>query len=116
MVWYSHVLKNFLQLFIFFFCVCVCVCVIHTVKHFSIVSEEVDAFSEFSSFFYDPSNAGNLISTSSAFSKSSLNICKFFVHILLKPSLKDFEHYFVTCEMSELCGSLNILDITLVWE
>ena len=66
---------------------------IPTVKGFSVVNEEeVDDFPEFSSFFYDLSNVGNLISGSCAFSKSSLNICKFLVHILLKPSLKDFEH------------------------
>ena len=70
--------------------------VIHTVKGFSVVNElEVDVFLEFSSFFYDPTDVGNLISGSSAFSKSSLHIWKFSVHILLKPSLKDFEHYFV---------------------
>ena len=68
--------------------------VIHTVKGFSVVNEaEVDVFLEFSCFFYDPTDVGNLISGSSAFSKSSLNIWKFTVHVLLKPSLKDFEHY-----------------------
>ena len=68
---------------------------IHTVKGFSVVNElEVDVFLEFSSFFYDPTDVGNLISGSSAFSKSSLHIWKFSVHVLLKPSLKDFEHYF----------------------
>ena len=85
MIWYYHFLKNFPQ----------CV-VIHTVKGFSIVSEaEVDIFLEFSlSFFsYDPMDVGNLISGSSAFSKSSLYIWKFSVHILLKPNLMDFEHY-----------------------
>ena len=70
---------------------------IHTVKGFSIVNEaEVDVFVEFSCFFYDLTDVGNLtanISGSSAFSKSSLYIWKFSVHILLKPSLKDFEHY-----------------------
>ena len=83
MVWYSHLLKNFPQFV-----------VIHTVKCFSIVSEaEVNVFMEFSCFFYDPADVGNLISGSSAFSKTSLNIWNFSVHILLKPSLKDFEHY-----------------------
>ena len=82
MVWYSHLFKNFP------------VVVIHTVKDFSIVNEaEVDVFLEFPCFFYDPTDVGNLISGSSAFSKSSLYICKFSVHVLLKPSLKDFEHY-----------------------
>ena len=67
---------------------------IHTVKGFSLVNEaEVDVFLEFSYFFYDPKDVGNLISDSSAFSKSSLYIWKFSVHILLKPSLEDFEHY-----------------------
>ena len=85
-VWYSHLLKNFPQFV-----------VIHTVKGFSIVSDaEVDVFLEFSCFFYDSMNVGNLISGSSAFSKSSLNIWKFLVHILLKPNLENFEHYFTS--------------------
>ena len=68
---------------------------IHTVKGFSVVNEaEVDVFLEFACFFYDPTDIGNLISGSSAFSKSSLNIWKFSVHILLKFSLENFEHYF----------------------
>ena len=84
MVWYFQLLKNF-PLFV----------VIHTVKGFSIVNEaEVGVFLEFSCFFYDPTDVGNLISGSSAFSKSSLNIWKFSVHGQLKTSLKDFEHYF----------------------
>ena len=67
--------------------------VIHTVKNFTVVSEaEVDIFLEFSCF-YDPADVDNLISDFSTFSKSTLNIWKFLVHILLKPSLKDFEHY-----------------------
>ena len=67
---------------------------IHTVKHFGIVNEaEVDIFLEFSCFFDDPTDVGNLISGSSAFSKSSLNIWKLSIHLLLKPSLKNFEHY-----------------------
>ena len=71
--------------------------VIYTVKGFSTVSEaEVDVFLEFSCFFYDPSDIGNLISGSSAFSKPSLYIWKFSVHVLLKPSLENFEHYFVS--------------------
>ena len=82
-VWYSHLLKNFPQFV-----------VIHTVKGFSIVNEaQVDVFLELSCFFYDPTDVDNLISGSSAFSKSSLNIWKFSVHILLKPSLENFEHY-----------------------
>ena len=69
--------------------------VIHTVKDFGIVNEE-DVFLEFSCFFYDPTDVGNLISGSSAFSKSNLNIWKFTVHILLKPGLENFEHYFAS--------------------
>ena len=69
--------------------------VIHTVKGFGIINEaEVDVFLELSSFFYDPINAGNLISGSSSFSKSSLNNWKFLVHVLLKSGLENFEHYF----------------------
>ena len=85
-VWYSHLMKNFPQFV-----------VIHTVIGFSIVSEaEVDVFLEFSCFFYDPMDVGKLISGSSAFSKSSLNIWKFSSHVLLKPSLENFEHYFAS--------------------
>ena len=83
-VWYSHLLKNFPQFV-----------VINTVKGFGIVNkEEVDAFLEFFCFFYDPADICNLISGSSAFSKSSLNIWKFTVHVLLKTGLENFEHYF----------------------
>ena len=86
MVWYSHLLKFFPQFV-----------VIHTVKGSSIVNEaEVGVFLEFSCFFYDATAVGNLISGSSAFSKSSLNIWKFSVHVLLKTNLKDFEHYFAS--------------------
>ena len=84
MVCYSHL--NFPQFF-----------VIHTVKGVSIVSKaEKDVFLEFSHFFYDPVDVGNLISGSSAFSKSSLNIWKFTVHILIEPCLENFEHYFAS--------------------
>ena len=84
MVWYSHLLKNFPRFVL-----------IHTVKDFGIVSKaEIDVFLELSCFFDDPADVGNLISGSSAFSKSSLNIWKFTVHILLKPVLENFEHYF----------------------
>ena len=73
---------------------------IHTVKGFSIVLEaEVDVFLEFPCFLYDPTNVGNLISGSSAFSKPSLYIWKFSVHVLLEASLKDFERNFLACEM-----------------
>ena len=71
--------------------------VIHTVKGFGVVNEvEVDVFLELSCFFHEPTDVGNLISGSSAFSKSILNIWKFLVHILLKPGLENFEHYFAS--------------------
>ena len=86
-VWYFHLLKNFPQFV-----------VIHTkVKGISVVNEaEIDVFLEFSSFFYDPTDIGNLIYGSSAFSKSGLNIWKFLVHLLLKPSLENFEYNFAS--------------------
>ena len=85
MVWYSHIFKNFP-----FYCD-----PHNTVKGFGIVNKaEVDVFLELSCFFNDPTDVGNLISGYSAFSKSSLNIWKFTVHILLKPGLENFEHYF----------------------
>ena len=71
--------------------------VIHTVKGFGIANKaEIDVFLEVSCFFDDPADAGNLISGSSAFSKTSLNIWKFTVHVLLKPGLENFEHYFTS--------------------
>ena len=86
MIWYSHQFRNF-PLFV----------VIHTVKSFGVVNEaEVDIFLELSCFYYDPVDIGNLISGSSAFSKSSMNIWKFLVHVLLKPGLENFEHYFAS--------------------
>ena len=86
MVWYSHLLKTFPQFI-----------VIHTVKDFGIVNKaEVYVFLELSCFFHDPADVGNLIFGFSAFSKTSLNIWKFTVHVLLKPSLENFEHYFAT--------------------
>ena len=89
-VWYSHLFKTFPQFL-----------VIHTVKGFSIVNKaEVDAFLKLSFFLNDPMDVGNLISGSSAFSKTSLNIWKFSVHVLLKPSLENFDHYLLVCEMS----------------
>ena len=85
-IWYSHLLKNFPQFV-----------VIHTVKGFGIVNKaEVDVFLELSCFFDDPTDVGNLISGFSAFSKSSLNIWMFIVHVLLKPGLENFEHYFAS--------------------
>ena len=84
MVLYSHLFNNFAQF-----------AVTHTVQVFGIVNKaEVDTFLELSCFFDDPKDVGNLISGSSAFSKSSLNIRKFTVHVLLKPGLENFEHYF----------------------
>ena len=85
-VWHSYLFKNFPQFV-----------VIHTVKGFTVANEaEVDVFVELSCFFFDPTDVGNLISDSSAFSKSNLNILKFSVHVLLKPSLENFEHYFAS--------------------
>ena len=92
MFWYSHLFQNFPQFI-----------VIHTVKGFGIVNKaEVAVFLEFSCFFYDPEDVGNLISGSSAFSKSSLNIWKFSVHVLVKPSLKDLSITLLACEMSAI--------------
>ena len=86
MVCYSHLLKNFPEFV-----------VIHTVKGFDLVKKaEVDVFLELSSLFYDPTDVGHLISGSSAFPKTSLNIWKFTVHVLLKPGLENFEHYFTS--------------------
>ena len=86
MVWYFHLLKNVPQFV-----------VIHTVKCFGVVNKaEIDVFLELSCFFDDPADVGNLISGFSSFSKSSLNIWKFMVHVLLKPGLEDFEHYFAS--------------------
>src|SRR5574337_943528 len=83
-IWNSHLLQNFPQFIL-----------IHTVKGFGIVKKaEIDAFLELSCFFHDPVDIGNLISGFSAFSKTSLNIRKFTVHILLKPGLENFKHYF----------------------
>ena len=86
MVWYSHLFNHFPQ-----------IVVIHTVKGFGVVNKaEVDVFLELSCFSNDPMDVGNLISGSSAFSKSSLNTWKFTVYVLLKPGLDNFEHYFVS--------------------
>ena len=86
MVSYSHLLKNFPQLV-----------VVHTVKGFGIVNKaEIDVFLELSCFFHDPADVGNLISGSSSFSKTSLNIREFTVHVLLKSGLENFEHYFTS--------------------
>ena len=86
MVWYSHLFQNFPQFI-----------VIHTVKGFGLVSKaEIDIFLELACFFSNPADVDNLISGSSAFSKSSLNIWRFTVHELLKSGLENFEHYFAS--------------------
>ena len=86
MVWYVHLFQNFPQFI-----------VIHTVKAFGIVNKaEIEFFLELSCFFDDPVDVGNLISGSSAFSKTNLNIWKFTVHVLLKPGLENFEYYFTS--------------------
>ena len=86
MVWYSHLLQDFPQFI-----------VIHRVEGFFVVNKaEIDVFLELSSFLDDPADIGNLISGSSAFSKTSLNIWKFTVQVLLKPGLENFEHYFTS--------------------
>ena len=86
MIWYSHLFQNFPHFI-----------VIHTVKGFGIVNKaEIDVFLELSSFFDDPVDVGNLISSSSAFSETRVNIWKFTVHLLLKPGLENFEHYFTS--------------------
>ena len=96
-VWYSDLLKNFPT-----------ICCYHTVRGFGIVNKaEIDAFLELSCFFHDPADVGNLISGSSAFSKSSLNIWKFMLHILLKPRLENFENYFASV--------LNECNCMVVW-
>ena len=103
-VWYSHLLKNFPQFV-----------VIQTVIAFSVVNEaEVYGFLNFPCFFYDPTDVVNLLSSSSAFSKSILNIWKFSVHIQLKPGLENFEHFLIVCAMVQLCGSLNVFGIAFL--
>ena len=106
-VWYSRLFKNFLQF-----------AVIHTVKGFGIVSKaEVDVFLQLSCFFDDPADVDTLISGSSAFLKSSLNIWKFMVHVPLKPGLEDFEHYFASmwdeCKCAVVWTSFGI---TFLWD
>ena len=92
MVWYSHLFQDFPQFI-----------VIHTVKGFGIVNKaEIDVFLELSCFFYDPADVGNLTSGFSAFSKTSLNIRKFTVHILLKAGLENLSITLLACEMSAI--------------
>ena len=106
-VWYSHLLKNFPQFV-----------VIHTVKGIGIVNKaETDVFLELSYFFNDPEDVSNLISASSGFSKSSLNVWKFMVHILLKPDLENFEHYFAS--MWDKCNCVVVwtfFGIAFLWD
>ena len=86
MVWFSHLFQNFPQF-----------TVVHIVKGFGTVNKaEIDVFLKLSCFFDDPADVGNLIFGFSAFSKNSLNICKLMVHVLLKPGLENFEHYFIS--------------------
>ena len=101
-VWYSHLFKNFPHSV-----------VIHTVKGFDVVNKaEVDVFLELSCLFNDPTDVCNLISGSSTFSKSSLNIWKFTAHVLLKPGLENFKHYFVS--MWDECN-LTFFGIAFLW-
>ena len=103
-VWYSHLFQNFPQFV-----------VMHTVKGFSVVNEEVDVFLEFSWFFYDPTDVGDLISGSSGFSKSSSCIWKFSVHVLWKLSLENFEHYFASMWNECNCVVVWVQLLPLAW-
>ena len=106
-VWCSHLFQNFPQFI-----------VIHTVQGFGIVNKaEVDVFLELSCFFHDPADVGNLVSGSSAFSKTSLNIRKLTVHILLKPGLENFEHYLTS--MWDKCNCVVVwafFGIAFLWD
>ena len=106
-IWYSHLFKTFPQFV-----------VIHTVKGFGIVNKaEVDVCLELSCFLYDPKDVGNLIFGSSAFSKPSLNIWKFMVHMKLKPGLENFEHYFASVWDEHNCVVVRMyIGITFLWD
>ena len=106
-VWYSHLFQNFPW-----------VVVIHIVKGFGIVNKaEIDVFLELSCFYGDPTDVGNLISDSFAFSKSSLNIWKFSVHILLEPHLENFEHYFASMWDECYCAVVwAFFGIVFLWD
>ena len=107
LLWYSHLFQNFPQFI-----------VIHTAKGFGIVNKaEIDDFLELSCFFHDPADVGNLISGSSAFSETGLNIRDFMVHVLLKPGLENFEHYFTSVWDECNCAVVwAFLDIALLWD
>ena len=106
-VWYAHLFQNFPQFV-----------VIHTIKGFGIVNKaEIDIFLELSCFFDDPADVGNLISGSSAFSKSSMNIWKFMVHVLLKTGLENFEHYFANVWDECNCAVVwTFFSIAFLWD
>ena len=106
-MWYSHLLKNFTQFL-----------VIHIVKGFGILNKaEIDVFLESSCFIDDPTDVGNLISVSSAFSKTSLNIWKFMVHVLLKSSLANFKHYFANVWDECICVVVwAVFAISFLWD
>ena len=106
-VWYSHLFPNFPQFI-----------VIHTVKGFGIVNKaEIDVFLELSCFFNDPVDVGNLVSGSSAFSKTSLNISKFMVHVLLKPGLENSENYFISVWDECNCAAVRtFFGIVFLWD
>ena len=107
MVWYSHLFQNFPQFI-----------VIHTVKGFGLISKaEIDVFLELSCFFNDPVDVSSLISGSSAFSKTNLNIWKFMVHVLLKPGLENFEHYFTSVSDECNCAVVSaFFGISFLWD
>ena len=107
MVWDSHLFKNFPQFI-----------VIHTVKGFGIVNKaEIDVFLELCCFFHDPADVGNLISDSSAFSKRSWNIWTFTIHVLLKPGLENFEHYFTSMRDECNCSVVSaFVGIAFLWD
>ena len=106
-VWYSHFFQNFLEFF-----------VVHAVKGFGIVNKaEIDVFLELSCFFHDPVDVGNLISGSSAFSKSSLNIWKYMVHVQLKPGLENCEYYFTSVWDECNCTVFwTVFGIAFLWD
>ena len=105
-VWYSHLFQNFPQFI-----------VIHTVKGFCTVNKaEIDVFLELTCFFHDPADVGNLMSGSSAFSKSSLNIWNFTVRVLLKPDLENFEHFFASVWDYNFAVVWALFGITFLWD